>query len=398
MQAFIRSSLGRRSSRVVGLAAAIAFAGVSSAAAANTVYVQTNDPAGNKLVVYKRASNGSLQERARISTGGMGLTPSMKTPITDSDGSVELTNNGNLLFVTNAGSNTISSFAIKGGGLPKLVDQQGTGGQFPLSSDSLQQRGGGGLLYTVNYVSGDIFGFRYAASGKLTPIQGSLKPLSTTGPGARPASIRFLRGSLVVSLRDTNTLDVFSLNSNGTPNTAVANTSHGLAPFGMTIDKRNRLYVTDSRSRSVSVYTLGSGGKLNLVNSAGITGKAPCWVSLTPNGRYAYTSDGYGFGPAPVDEPPADPTGPGTLTMYAVSSQAKLTYLGNVIAQRPGGLATDSAVSPDGRWFDVIKPDVLTGMTSIETYTVRRSGGLIARSSTAENLPVFSSGMAQSNR
>ena len=39
---------------------------------AGAVYTQTQDPAGNEIVVYRRASNGTLTEMARVPTGGVG--------------------------------------------------------------------------------------------------------------------------------------------------------------------------------------------------------------------------------------------------------------------------------------------------------------------------------------
>src|SRR5215218_9127992 len=122
------------------------------------VYTETQDPAGNAIVVYKRAADGTITERARVATGGLGAasTPPFGFPIVDSQGSVELTKNGRLLFAVNAGDDTISSFRVRKHGGLKLVDREPSGGDLPVSLDSK-----GHLLYVVNSLSGDISGFRF---------------------------------------------------------------------------------------------------------------------------------------------------------------------------------------------------------------------------------------------
>src|SRR4051812_42296825 len=78
-------------------------------------YTETPDPAGNAVVVYKRAANGTITEQSRVRTGGNGAaaTPPFNFPIVDSQGSVELTDDGRLVFAVNAGDDTISSFKVR---------------------------------------------------------------------------------------------------------------------------------------------------------------------------------------------------------------------------------------------------------------------------------------------
>src|SRR5215212_10003803 len=127
------------------------------------VYAQTNDPAANQIVVYKRAADGQITERARVATGGKGAatTPPFGFPIVDSQGSLELTKNGRLLFAVNAGDDSISSFRVhKHGGLT-LVDREASGGDLPVSIDTQRK-----LLYVVNSLSPNISGLRFKPNGQ----------------------------------------------------------------------------------------------------------------------------------------------------------------------------------------------------------------------------------------
>src|SRR5882757_6049770 len=81
-------------------------------AAPNALYTTTNDPNANAVIAYARHADGTItQTGAPVPTGGKGIAsePPFGFPIVDSSGSTNLTSDGKLLFVVNAGSNTISS-------------------------------------------------------------------------------------------------------------------------------------------------------------------------------------------------------------------------------------------------------------------------------------------------
>ena len=72
----------------------------------------TNAAAGNEVVVFRRAANGSLSQKKTVSTGGLGSGAGL-----GSQGSVTLSANGRWLFVVNAGSNQISAFSVRENGI-----------------------------------------------------------------------------------------------------------------------------------------------------------------------------------------------------------------------------------------------------------------------------------------
>src|SRR2546428_3364635 len=108
-----------------------AFAGAAPAFASSdavgAVYTQTNAAAGNSVLVFDRAADGSLSTAGQFWTGGAGTGASL-----GSQGAVTVSQNGRWLFVVDAGSNDIASFAITSSGL-SLAGRVWSGGTQPIS-------------------------------------------------------------------------------------------------------------------------------------------------------------------------------------------------------------------------------------------------------------------------
>src|SRR5712691_573287 len=97
------------------------------------VYVQTNDADQNEVVVFERAGDGSLDRLGAYFTGGTGSGE----PHLPSQSSVVLS--GDRLFVTNAGSDDVTLFAVDGVQL-RLLDRVPSGGSTPRSVSVHGQR------------------------------------------------------------------------------------------------------------------------------------------------------------------------------------------------------------------------------------------------------------------
>ncbi|MGH2719530.1 MAG: lactonase family protein, partial [Actinomycetota bacterium] len=148
-----------------------------STGAEPAVFVQTDNPAGNQIVGYRRASDGTLTWAATYGTGGMGgvLNGSAVDHLA-SQGSLAYDGAGDLLLAVNAGSNTVSVFSVDGQHLHlrQVVD---SGGTFPVSIAAE-----GDLVYVLNALDGgDVAGFR-ADGGRLHPIPGSVRSLGLVTP------------------------------------------------------------------------------------------------------------------------------------------------------------------------------------------------------------------------
>ena len=165
-------------------AAALAIAGPADAAtvphdffggAGPVVLVQTDNTAGNQVVVYDRAGDGTLSQAGAYATGGLGgQTAGSAADHLSSQGSLGYDRRDGLVVAVNAGSNTVSVFGIRGDRL-SLHQVIGSGGTFPVSVAVH-----GDLVYVLNAENGgSVQGYRISF-GRLFPIPGSAGCLAST--------------------------------------------------------------------------------------------------------------------------------------------------------------------------------------------------------------------------
>ncbi len=343
-----------------------------------------NDLSANAVVVFDRSAGGSLKQRQVVPTGGKGNTQSVGCgpgcPILDTSGEVALTRSGRILFAVNAGSNTVSSFRETGHGL-KLVDQQPSGGLQPESVTTARH-----LVYVLNDNSGTISGFRFNSSGKLTPIPGSTQSLKTTGPMGAGRQIGFDNTGqvLVVTEVGMNLIDTFVLGHGDTPGPVTATPSASMFPFGFAFDPSNRIVISELTSMmgtgSTSTYNLTGAGAVSPIDTEGTNGILPCWVAVTPDGRYVFVVNTGAGMPAPISR-------------YSLGPNGKLTLLGLTPSAAGEFARTDEVLSGDGRFLYVLVPSVKAGNTShIDEYAVS-GGNLTLIGATPSTLAVGVSGL-----
>ena len=148
------------------------------------VFVQTDNTAGNQIIAYDRAADGTLSQAGTYSTGGLGgaLTGSVSDHLA-SQGSLVYDRRHGLLYAVNAGSNTISVFAVVHDRLYLRQILQ-SGGTFPVSIAVH-----GDLVYVVNAKSG---GWCRATACSSTCCCRSPAPV---GRSASPRPLKELRRS-----------------------------------------------------------------------------------------------------------------------------------------------------------------------------------------------------------
>ena len=351
----IRAALGRGSPRPI--LAALILAGlfgwgtapsVDAQTGAGAVYTSTNDPAGNRVLALNRAADGSLTPTGSFATGGLGTGSGL-----GSQGALVLSQDQRLLYVVNAGSNEISTFAVQPNGLA-LLGTVGSGGIRPVSLTLL-----GDLLYVLNAGgAGNIAGFRGARLGTLTPLAGSSRPLS--GGATNPAQIQFTPDGrvLVVTERATNRIDTYVVGSDGVAGPPTTNPSAGQTPFGFAIDHRGRVFVSEAGSRSLSSYELSRTGALTTRSAAVPNGQiAACWAVVTEDGRFAYTAN----------------AGSGSISGYSIAADGTVRLL------TPGGQTgvtganpTDMALSAGSRYLYALT----NGAQAIRAFGVGGDGSL----------------------
>jgi 6-phosphogluconolactonase (cycloisomerase 2 family) len=340
-------------------------AGVSGPVAADgndggpgAVYTITNAASGNEVTVYKRAANGSLSFEATYATDGLGSGAGL-----GSQGAVALSQNGRWLFAVNAGSNEVSVFAVRERGLA-LVDVVDSGGEMPISLTTHD-----GLLYVLNAGgSGNITGFRVRENGMLEPLDSSTQPLSNGGSGDSPgpAQISFdPEGEfLVVTEKMTNLIDVYRVRRR-IADPPVTSLSAGETPFGFAFDRRGRLIVSEAfggapEASAMSSYRLDDKALKVISPSVGTTQTAACWVVVSKNGKYAYTTN----------------TGSGSISSYRIERNGALTLLD----PQAGLIGFDSspidmAISSNGRYLYALG----SGSHTISIFRLNEDGSLEPR-------------------
>ena len=337
---------------------------------AGKVFTSTNAVAGNELLVYSAGKNGQLTLQTRVATQGAGTGTGL-----GNQGSVTLSGDGRHLFVTNALSNTVSTFAV---GRNRLTLQStiDSGGLRPISVTEHD-----GVVYVLNANgAGNIAGFRNA-QGLLTPLAGSSRPLSAAG-GTGSAQVGFSPDGdvLLVTEKGTNKLSSYRVRDDGMTDAPVVTASAGVTPFGFAFDRRGHALVSEAFGGAVNASPVSSYGfgvptpasPAVISASVGTTQTAACWVVVTPNGRYAYVTN----------------TGSGTISSYAVQKSGKLT-LAQAVAATSGAGPIDAALSASGRQLFVLN----SGSQSISSFSVGKDGSLANPGSVA-GLPAGANGLA----
>ncbi len=336
---------------------------------AGKVFTSTNGTAGNELLVYDTDQGGALRLATRIATQGIGSGGGL-----GNQGAVTLSQDGRHLFVVNAGSNSVSTFRVRRGGL-QLTSVVDAGGLRPVS---LAEHGGLVVVLNANG-AGNIAGFRNH-HGVLEPIAGATQPLSAAG-GTAPAQVAFGEdgGVLIVTEKATNKLTTYRVHRDGAIGAPQVTASSGMTPFGFAVDRRGTVLVSEAfggaaGASALSSYTFGNYGvQPQLVSaSVGSGQSAACWVVVTPNGRYAYTTN----------------TASGNISAYAVERNGKAALAQAVAATTDAG-PIDAAIAPRGRSLFVLNG----GGRSIQSFAIGRDGQLQGQGR-IDGLPAGANGLA----
>jgi len=319
------------------------------------VFGMTNDAAGNQVLAYDRAPDGSLSLGGTYNTGGEGTSRIRLS----SQGPVVLSKDGRHLFVANVGSSEISVFDVGRRGL-KLRSVVPSGGSTP---NSITVRGD--LVYVLNNGGsglGNITGFRLARNSSLVAIAGSTRPLSA--PGSDPAQVSFTPDgdSLVVTEKATNRILTWDLGKNDLPAAGEVHDSAGVTPFGFDFTRNGTFIVTNAEegiigAATASSYTLERGFRT-------ISGSVPdlrsevCWTVVSSDQRYAYVTN----------------FGDGTISSYRIAADGSITLLESIAATTTFGQLSirDADRSKNGRYLYAI--DITSRM--VHGWRIERNGSL----------------------
>jgi 6-phosphogluconolactonase (cycloisomerase 2 family) len=156
--------------------------------------------------------------------------------------------------------------------------------------------------------------------------------------------------------------------------------SAGMTPFGFAFDKRGRLIVSEAfggatDASAMSSYALSGDGTITPISaSVKTTETAACWVVVTKNGRYTYTTN----------------TGSNSITGYRIGSEGSLSLLDADGKTAPtGATPIDMALAKGSR----ILYALAGGVPQIDGFAVNADGSLDPIGS-AGGLPAGTVGLA----
>jgi 6-phosphogluconolactonase (cycloisomerase 2 family) len=359
------------------------------------LYMQTNE-VRNAVIRYRRSPEGALTEIERVSTGGAGSGG--YNPIVDREStpnpfegarSIVLSPDHRLLFATNAGDNSVSSFAVGDDGRLELADVKRTGNIVAGksgSAKSLAYDASTGTLYVLHSLGPDHVRLmsvddegrltarpdrhtinvpgkpnRVATMVALSPDAKFLLVGTTFDEPAKPnpdgSPILWVSRnggpphSVASNAPDPDGLAVFPVESGGGLGEALFQDGGGGSPwFALFLGDRAHQFVLGyAVADGLSLATLGPDGEVStgpvvqLDTGAGKPSEL-CWLSIAPDDRTVYAANfGYSYVTSyhldgnvlSVAKDPACPKVPGNGTFRA---------LNGTVSSGP----SDNWLSPDG--------------------------------------------------
>ena len=325
--------------------------------AGHVVFVQTDNTAGNQVVAYDRADNGTLTLADTYNTGGLGgvLSGSVVDHLA-SQGSLTFDRRNSLLYAVNAGSNTVSVFSVRGDHLA-LHQVVSSGGIFPVSVavhgnlvSVLNAEDGGSVQQYASF-----FGHLFALPGSNRAL--GLDPTASPQFVNTPGQVAFSPdGSklIVTTKANGNDIDVFGVGFFGQLSASpVVNAEPGAVPFAITFDQAGHLVVAEAGANALATFTVNSDRTVSLIDSVGTGFAATCWVA--PAQGFLYSSN----------------AGSANVSGYQSAPNGQLTLLGEA-GTDPG--TVDASASANGQFLYV-----QAGKNGIvDEFQVNASGTLTA--------------------
>lgn len=305
------------------------------------VFVQTDNTAGNQIVAYERAPNGSLTWSSTVNTGGRGGT--LDGSVVDhlaSEGALAIDQPENLLFAVNAGSNSVSVFSVSGDHL--TLDQVvSSGGTFPVSVTVH-----GHFAYVVNAEDGGSVQGYFVAGPRLVPLPDTTRTLGLTRKTTTtPTQFTHTPGSIAVSPNGSqlivttkangDDIDVFGIGPSGALSPRpTANPEGTTVPFGISFDRAGHLVIAESSSTdpALATFNVAPNGKVTAIDTVGTGQVATCWVAGAQG--FFFTSN----------------AGSGSESGFTESPNGQLRLIGNT---KTDAGTVDAAATPDGQWLYV---------------------------------------------
>jgi 6-phosphogluconolactonase (cycloisomerase 2 family) len=358
------------------------------------LYMQTNE-VRNDVIHYRWSASGKLTEVERVPTGGAGsgeLSPiyHVNRPNDfEGAGSVILTPDRRFLFTTNAGDNSVSSFAVSEDGELTLVDTKRTGNATNGGAKSLAYAPSSRTLFVVHTFGPDhIRLMSVDGEGKLTP-RPERYSVNTMDWNNRVPTMTVLSpdgkflfvgttfdefpsrknpdGSLILwiphngalhliasNAPDPDGIVVFPLGKDGALREPSFYDARGASPFYIAFlhNRPDTFVVGYAVSDAVSLGKIDAQGKISIgalvqINTSSGAPSELCWLAVSPDDRFVFATDfGYSYISSfridgnvfSIAKDPASLKVPGDGTFRAINGS---------VSSGP----SDSWISPDGAYL-----------------------------------------------
>ena len=381
------------------------------------LYMQTNE-VKNAIIHYHRSANGALSEVERVATGGAGS--GVISPIYhisrpndfEGAGSLCLTLDRRFLFATNAGDNSVSSFAIDKEGRLTLQDVKQTGNTQSGGAKSAAYAPSNRTLYVLHTFGPDHLRLMSVDDkGNLTPRAEQYSVSTKDWPNRVPTMAvlspdgKFLvlgtaldelpsrknpDGSLILwiphgdagalhviasNAPDPDGIIVFPVHADGTLGEHSFYDGGGASPFYIAFlhNRPDTFVVGYAVSDGVSVGKIDQNGKISVSALVAIDTSAGkpselCWLSVSPDDRLVFATN-FGYSnlssfsidgnALSIAKDPASRKVPGDGTFRA---------LDGVVSSGP----SDSWITPDGAYLYQIYGNA----SKLVGYATRPDGSL----------------------
>src|SRR5260370_32926939 len=327
-------------------AATIIFTAVGSAqappappkqAGGGHLYMQTNE-VKNAIIHYHWSANGALAEVERVATGGAGsgeLSPiyQINRPNDfEGAGSVILTPDRRFLFATNAGDNSVSSFAVDKEGRITLLDVKLTGNPTSGGAKSVAYAPSSRTLLVLHTFGPDELRLmsvdekcnltarpeRYSVSTKEWPNRGATMALLSPDGKFLVVGTTFDElpsrknpdGSLILwiphkdgalhiiasNAPDPDGIAVFPVGEDGALREPSFYDARGASPFYIAFlhNRPDTFIIGFAIYDGVAMGRIDADGKINVISplvkidtSAGLPSEL-CWLAVSPDDRFVY--------------------------------------------------------------------------------------------------------------
>jgi 6-phosphogluconolactonase len=329
----------------------------ASSAGGGGVFTSSNGASGNVVFAFARRDDGVLSKTGEFPTGGNGVGGDVD-PL-QSQNSLVLAEDRQHLYVVNAGSNTVSTFAVAPNAALRLIGTISSGGERPISL-ALSN-------HDIFVLNSDNSVAALALDDAGVPRGAPVTRVSLGDASDGPSTIAASRDGLflLVTERSANAINVLRTDANGALAVIERHPSNGAAPFGFAMTNRAQMIVSeaagDAPNGAASSYDLARNGSLTSITSSLSTHQAAaCWLVLSNTGRLAFVAN----------------AGSGSISAYAVASNGTLTALDpsgrTGITSTPDATPLDLSVTRDGKFLYALQ----TGTGTIGSFAIAADGRL----------------------